>query len=114
MLLENKVEEAEKELQKLITLEGLEITIEKTEFPIKATVKNIADNQMSIMGASEKFNGHIEFVFENELIFKIKDFKISDDLLNRIKNRLKKWHYAYLELFFEKSFTDWEGREWIT
>lgn len=104
MLLEYKVEEAEENLQGLITSENLEIKIEKEKFPIKATVKNIVDNQMSIMGATEKFNGYIEFVFEDELIFKIQDFKISDDLLNKIKNRLKKWHYAYLELFFEKSF----------
>lgn len=104
MLLNVKVEEAEESLIKLIEDEKLEIELSALSFPTKAIVKKDITkvNQISMIENGEPYNGYLEFVFEDELILKIQDFKISDDLLNKIKNKLKKWHYAYLELFYEQ------------
>lgn len=104
-MLEIKVQDAEESLRDLIEDENLEIELNTRKFPITATVKrNITKtNQMSMMNEPRGYHGHIEFIFEDELIFRIQDFKISDDLMNKIKNKLKKWHYAYLELYFENN-----------
>lgn len=99
-MIENELTIYEDKLLEMIEENDLEIEIFRSVFPVKIILQPREGNQTSFM-ERENIGGAIEFIFEDELIIKINDFKISDELLSRIKNRLKKWHYLYLQNFFK-------------
>lgn len=102
-MLETKANEALDNLESFIDENNMELEVNKNKFPIRVVIRNKPSNQLSVLGEKHNINGFIEFVFLDEIVLNIKDFKIADDLLNKIKNKLKKWHYAYLELYFENT-----------
>lgn len=109
-ILTNKEYEARLALENLLDSEGMELAIDKDNFPITATISKKPDPQITVLDKEQEKPGYIKFIFYDEIQLKIDNFKISEDLLNKIKNRLKKWHYAHLELFFEKSKIGQEPR----
>lgn len=101
----------EKELEKLEKLcdeNKLEFELKKAEFPFIATIRPDREsrNQMRMdLGAEHEIfkNGEIKLIFADELTMSIiNDFMIEDNLLNRIKNQVKKLHYLYLQMYFKE------------
>lgn len=62
------------------------------------------DNQVSMGDDFEdiKPQGKVQFIFGKDLIIKIDDdFEIPEDVLNKLKNQIKKLHYLFLQAYFE-------------
>lgn len=59
--------------------------------------------RMNLGGEHETFrNGEIKLIFADELTMQIvNDYVIEDNLLNKIKNQIKKLHYIYLQIYFK-------------
>lgn len=101
----------EKELEKIedtCMKNNLEFEFIKASFPIKAIIRPDAEtrNQMRMdLGEEhETFrDGEIAFIFADELKMQIvNDFMVTDKILNRIKNQVKRLHYIYLQMYFKE------------
>jgi hypothetical protein len=86
----------------------LEFSFECVKFPVVARLKPDLKqtNQLTFDEEKEKtnfVNGEIKFTFGDELTMTVlNDFKIEDDVLNKIKSMTKKLHYIYLQTYFKK------------
>lgn len=83
----------------------LEFEFEYSKFPIVANIKPVLEQQgqLFIADANTNFvNGKISFIFGDEpQITILNDFNINDNLLNKIKNLVKKLHYVFLQGYFK-------------
>ena len=107
---EDKYQEALGKVQETCDSEKLMIEWSNHHFPIIATIKEDDTDKDQVtmdMGEEEqKQLGQMRFVFDDELIIQVDDnFYISDDLLNKLKNQLKKLHYLYLQVYFKRKET---------
>lgn len=79
---------------------------ETTSFPIIGRIYYIQDedDQVSMGDNFEdiKSQGKVQFIFGKDLIIKTDDdFEIPEDVLNKLKNQIKKLHYLFLQAYFE-------------
>lgn len=89
----------------------LEIEIALTRFPVIATLRPDLEERDQLrfdtkdMEENTNFvSGEIRLIFEEELtITVLNDFRIEDDLLNKIKGMVKKLHYIFLQIYFKQS-----------
>jgi len=108
-MLEIDLAEMQEKLNKTCSENGLEFNFESSRFPIIATIRPDGElrNQMMMDLGDEKegsnyINGEIRFSFGEELtITVLNDFRIGDDLLNKIKGQIKKLHYVFLQTYFK-------------
>lgn len=95
-------------VENLCTSNDLEFEFESSKFPIVAIIRPSEESRNQLVmdlgdESSDFVNGEIELIFGDELTMKvINDFRIEDNLLNRIKNMTKKLHYIYLQMYFKK------------
>lgn len=95
-------------LEKLCKENDLDYEIKKAIFPFIATIRPDREvkNQMrmNLGGEHETFrNGEIKLIFADELTMQIvNDYVIEDNLLNKLKNQIKKLHYIYLQIYFKE------------
>lgn len=107
-MLDYQFQDLKDKIEKLCNENGLEFTFESSQFPIIATIRPNEElrNQLTIDLGDETTNfvdGEIQLIFGDELTMKVlKDFRIEDGLLNKIKNQVKKLHYLYLQMYFKK------------
>lgn len=104
-MLDMEYQGLEDKIEGICLEEKLHCEFKKNVFPIVVTITPRKRNQDVIPGfevETERVNGKLQFVFGEELKLSIDDdFDISDDLLSKIKNSLKKWHYTYLQYFYQ-------------
>lgn len=89
----------------------LEIEIALTRFPVIATLRPDLEERDQLrfdtkdMEENTNFvSGEIRLIFEEELTMTVlNDFRIEDDLLNKIKGMVKKLHYIFLQIYFKQS-----------
>lgn len=105
--LELKFKELRDDILGICEANHMTFRFEAGDFPILAIVEAdpVHANQIMIAlteGAEEaRNNGKIEFIFDDELKIKMdKRMNMSEVLFNKIKNKVKKLHYLYLQVFF--------------
>lgn len=109
-MLEMEFADMQDKLLKVCKDNKLDIHIHYTEFPIVASIKpDLEDTDQLSFDIPRKdevtnfVNGEIKFVFDDELTMTVlNDFKIEDNLLNKIKGMVKKLHYIYLQIYFKR------------
>lgn len=84
----------------------LEFDWKNSSFPIIARIyyKQDEDDQVTMSGdfTDNKPLGKVQFIFGQDLIIKIDDdFEIAEEVLNKLKNNIKKLHYLFLQVYFE-------------
>lgn len=78
------------------------------EYPITATITEWEDENKDQIKMSEEFEketmpGMLVFEFADELTIKITDdFNISEELLNKLKGKVKKLHYQFLQSWYRQ------------
>lgn len=88
---------------------NLEIDLELSRYPITVAIRpNLQARDQLRFDLEDKevstnfVNGEIRLIFGDELTMTVfNDFKIEDELLNRIKGMVKKLHYLYLQKYFK-------------
>lgn len=75
-------------------------------FPVIARIyyKQDENNQVTMGEDFEDIKpiGKVQFIFAQSLIIKIDDdFEIPEEVLNKLKNNIKKLHYLFLQVYFE-------------
>ena len=108
-MLEIELQDQLNKVEKTCKDSDLIFEFESSKFPIVATIRpsDECKNQMMMDLGDEKegknyVNGEIKFLFGDELnITVLNDFRIGDDLLNKIKTQIKKLHYIYLQMYFK-------------
>lgn len=105
--LDLKFKELREDILEICKANNMIFRFEAENFPILAIVEAdpVHVNQIMIAlteGAEETTNnGKIEFIFDDELKIKMdKRMNMSEALFNKIKNKVKKLHYIYLQVFF--------------
>jgi hypothetical protein len=113
-MLESDFSKLEASIQRLCDDNGLEIDFEFSRFPIIANIRpNEESKNQLVMDLGDRttnfVNGEIQLVFGEDLTMRVlNDFNIEDDLLNKIKNQVKKLHYIYLQIYFKQKMKEGE------
>lgn len=84
----------------------LEFEWKTLSFPIIGRIyyKREDDGQLNMGKTFEDIKplGKVEFIFGQELVIKIDDeFEMPEEVLNKLKNNIKKLHYLFLQVYFE-------------
>lgn len=118
-MLESDFSKLEVSIQRLCGENDLEIDFEFSRFPIKASIRPNEDKKSQLVmdlgdRTSNFVNGEIHLVFGEELTMKVlNDFNIEDDLLNKIKNQVKKLHYIFLQIYFKQKNERGGTNQWL-
>ncbi|NLY09386.1 MAG: hypothetical protein GXZ11_05745 [Tissierellia bacterium] len=107
-LLQMKYIELRSKVTEMCLKEKLEFTFMEFKFPVIATVKyDNEDKDQVVMSDNlrpEPRTGSLTFIFGDDLEIKTdENFRISDEFFNRLKNNIKKLHYAYLQAYLKNS-----------
>lgn len=108
--LANQIEEVENSINKID--QNAMVQFNTAWFPITVEVKWSGEMQLSIYDAEKAEANHatnqaVTFIFDDELSIVVDDgLFISEEVLNKFKNKIKKWHYLWLQWYFAQK----EGR----
>ena len=99
-----ELQELADKIERICLTNKLEFEFETTDFPIIATVNRKSDDQLNVLDDDyEVQTGQMQLVFGDELYLIIDDnLAISEDLLNKLKNNIKKLHYLWLQEYFKQ------------
>ena len=109
-MLSDKWDDEYEKLEKLCEDNQITFHVQKDTFPVRFTIEPSIDemNQMSLIDDEPKNGIAMEFIFSEELVINfIGDFRIDDELLNKIKNAVKKLHYIWLQIWFMNKEHRW-------
>lgn len=104
--LKNNYLELHTSIKEYCDKKDLEFDWKNSSFPIIARIyyKQDEDDQVTMSDdfTDNKPLGKVQFIFGQDLIIKIDDdFEIAEEVLNKLKNNIKKLHYLFLQVYFE-------------